>query len=139
MLLTFGIHHHPLHYRSIVFKPGRKQERFTTSLHKMAQQITTHELVDSLTRQLVNREVSSSSSIVMEQILQAQFETDFQVERLKLQAAHAKTAPERMSCNLRVKALEILTARLRGVCGTSTNMPTEEQIQWARKHFCLQQ
>lgn len=75
----------------------------------------------------------------MEQVLQAQFETDFQIERLKLQAAQAKTTPERLSCNLRVKALEILTARLRGVCGTTTTMPTEQQVEWARKHFGLQQ
>ncbi|KAG6356429.1 hypothetical protein INS49_015817 [Diaporthe citri] len=95
--------------------------------------------IDSLTHRLINREVSPSSNIVMEQVLQAQMETDYQVERLKLQAASAKTAPERMSCNLRVKALKILTARLQGVCGINTDIPTNEEVEWARKHFGLQQ
>ncbi|KAI7774539.1 hypothetical protein LA080_008237 [Diaporthe eres] len=97
------------------------------------------QIIDSLTHQLISREVSLSSNIVMEQILQAQMETDFQVEKLKLQAASAKTAPERMSCNLRVKALKILTARLQGVCGVSITMPSDAEVEWARKHFGLQQ
>lgn len=104
----------------------------------MAQQNTMDRTIDSLTQQLITKELSCSSSIVMEQVLQAQAETDYQVERLKLQAAGAKTAPERMSCNLRVKALKILTARLEGVCGISTAMPTNEEVEWARKHFGLQ-
>lgn len=104
----------------------------------MAQQNTMDRTIDSLTHQLINKEVSASTSIVMEQVLQAQAETDYQVERLRLQAASARTASEKLSCNLRVKALEILTARLQGVCGITTAMPTDAEVEWARKHFGLQ-
>lgn len=105
----------------------------------MAQQDTMDQTIDSLTYQLVDGKVSASSNVVMEQVLQCQMETDYQVEKLKLQATHAKTASERMSCNLRVKALTILTARLRDVCGLETTVPTEDEVAWARKLFSLKQ
>lgn len=105
----------------------------------MAQQNTTDKTIDSLAQQLINGEASLSTSVVMEQILQAQVETDYQVEKLKLQAASAKTVSEKVSCKLRVKALTILTARLRSVCGFGATMPTAEEVDWARKHFSLPQ
>lgn len=105
----------------------------------MAQQNTPDKTIDSLTQQLINGQASLSTSVVMEQVLQAQMETDFQVEKLKLQAAGARTVSEKVSCNLRVKALTILTARLRSVCGFGTTMPTAEEVDWARKHFSLPQ
>lgn len=95
--------------------------------------------IDSLTHQLINMEASTSSNAIMDQVLQCVMETDYQVEKLKLQAANAKTAPEKVSCNLRVKALTILTTRLQGVCGMQVALPTDDEISWARKHFGLGQ
>ena len=106
----------------------------------MAQQKNIEQIIESLTNQFINREApSSSSKVVMDQVLQCLMETDYQVEKLRVQADNAKTGPERMGCNLRVKALTILTARLQGVCGMNTNMPTDGEVAWAEKHFGLGQ
>lgn len=105
----------------------------------MAQQITMDQNIDSLTSKFIKKEISSSEDAVKDQVLQCQMETEYQIEKLKMQAANAKTAPERLSCNLRVKALTILTNRLLGVCGIQTTMPSDLEVAWARKHFSLEQ
>lgn len=94
--------------------------------------------IDSLISQLVNEQGSSSQDAVMEKVLQCQMETEYQIRQLEVLAANAKETPERMSCNLRVKALTILSNRLLGVSGMNTTMPTDEEVAWARKHFGLQ-
>lgn len=95
--------------------------------------------VDSLTSKLIKKEISSSEDSVKDQVLQCQMETEYQIEKIKAQAVNAKTAPERLSCNLRVKALTILTDRLLGVCGFQTTVPSDLDVAWARKHFGLKQ
>lgn len=105
----------------------------------MAQQITMDQTVDSLTNKLIKKEMSSSEDSVKDQVLQCQMEMEYQIEKLKAQAANAKNAPERLSCNLRVKALTILTDRLLGVCGFQTTVPSDLEVAWARKHFGLEQ
>lgn len=74
----------------------------------------------------------------MDQVLQCQLETEHQIEKLKVQAANAKTKGEEIGCNLRVKALTILTDRLLGISGVKTTMPIDEEVAWARRHFGLQ-
>lgn len=105
----------------------------------MAQQITMDQSIDSLTNKFIKKEISSEEDAVKEQVLQCQMETEYRIEKLKVQAANAKTAPEKLSCNLRVKALTILTDRLLGVCGMQTTMPSDLEVAWARKHFSLEQ
>lgn len=99
----------------------------------MAQQQST---IDSLTNQVINGE--NSSTAVMDQVLQCQMETEYQIEKLKVQAANAKTMGEIIGCNLRVKALTILTDRLLGISGVRATMPIDEEVAWARKFFGLQ-
>lgn len=89
--------------------------------------------IDSLTDKASGGEVSPSSSEVVE----IQMETRRQIEQLEEQAANAKTVSEKMSWKLRVKGLKILISRLEAVCGLSTAMPTDEEVQWARKLFGL--
>lgn len=105
----------------------------------MAQQITMDQSIDSLTNKFIKKEMSSSEDAVKDQVLQCQMETEHQIENLKIQAAKTNKAPERLSCNLRVKALTILTNRLLGVCGMQTTMPSDLEVAWARKHFSLEQ
>jgi hypothetical protein len=95
--------------------------------------------IDSLTNQAIAGEVSPSSSEVVEMVAKCQMETSHQIEQLEAEAAKAKTVPEKMSWNLRVKALKILIARLEGVCGMTTTMPTDEDVEWAKKLFGLEQ
>lgn len=93
--------------------------------------------MNALTHQVVDKNISTSSSDLVEQVLQCQMETNFQIEKLEVQAAKCGKVSERMSCNLRVKGLKILKARLESVVGMNTTLPSVEEIDWARKHFGL--
>lgn len=93
--------------------------------------------IDSLADKAITGEVPLSPSEV-EMVLQSQMETAHSIEQLEAQIANAKTVPEKMSCKLRVKALKILISRLEGVCGMATaDMPTNEDVEWAKKLFGL--
>ena len=96
--------------------------------------------IDSLTNQAIAGQVSSSSSEVDEMILQCQREASDSIQKLEAQAASADSVPEKMRCNLRVKALKILMTRLEGACGKKVDaMPSDEEVEWARKLFGLKQ
>lgn len=92
--------------------------------------------IDSLADEALRGEVLLSLPEV-EMVLQSQMETIHAIEQLEAQVANAKTVPEKMSCKLRVKALKILISRLEGVCGMATDMPTNEDVEWAKALFGL--
>lgn len=95
--------------------------------------------IDSLTNQAIDGQVPESSSEVDEVVLQCQKEAKDSIQKLQAQAAKAGV-PERLKFNLRVKALEILMARLDIVSGEKVNgMPTDEEVRWAKSVFALDQ